>query len=333
VTTKQVIYSWPSFRKPLTLHVAATIDGQAIPVRWLDASHRRVAISAATPSWTNVELALTLVTPEQIPPDLDLGIVNAHALLTAPSSVTRIPAALTRQGEAWTGVLNVSRDEVRGSAELIAAFTTDDGSALGRVVGEAEPWTVVFDPSPGPVGRGLSPLTIIWTSFSSPPAEMPSMLADFKSSLSFCDTGKADPILYLNEDVAGLRNLLDNEKAVGLAAATRDTLGALIALDAVAALCDAAVGAVRRQCEGSDDDEPEFLGLDNPVHEAVLMELVDHVDFAINYDDLCRQIMRAESAADPNEIVLLSSKLRACAQGIVAARKHTEDLAKKVLDA
>ena len=54
-------------------------------------------------------------------------------------------------------------------------------------------------------------MSILWTSFASPDDGYPLELTALSRSVSYCDLSTAEPVLYLNDDVAGMQHLLDGK--------------------------------------------------------------------------------------------------------------------------
>ncbi|WP_370181629.1 hypothetical protein [Rhodococcus wratislaviensis] len=243
--------------------------------------------------WATLSLTLTARTDEKSPQGLDSELTG-YALLSCTSTRIRIPFPLAARGETPNelhGTIDISRDDVAGTATLIAEIAAEYRGAP-RIVGRSIPWTIVIEPGSAPVKPGQPPISQSWIDFGA--LDSPLIARQSPEAPSVLDLSAAKPMLLLNSAIPGFQDLLSSETAKLERRRTRELLGSQIARYTLATLFRAAAVEI-----ASEDDEP--VPPSDPLFRQVCEAVADTIPHFASTDELYHRLhdshgKRAESA-------------------------------------
>src|SRR5512133_125137 len=216
-------YSWPQYRRPWTLRTEVTnLEGQQEEGPDIDESAHRIRLDVVG-DWSTVQLSFDLSTTEERE---GVDSTAAYVLVSSVRANTRIPVRLQKDGEqAFAGSVTLNRSSLAGAVTLHGHVLSGDGSV--RLVGEAEPWTLIVDASEAPPRPGAPPFDMVWCHFSNEDA--PAVVRAAADSYTVLDLGGPKPVMYLNLDIKALRPILESTAAKLEKKRLRDILGSSIA--------------------------------------------------------------------------------------------------------
>jgi hypothetical protein len=154
-------------------------------------------------------------------------VTGAYVLVSSTRTNTRIPVPLRQiASHSFAASVSLERATLAGSVELHAQVISRGGSI--RVVGEAEPWSLIADISEAPPRPGAPPFDVSWCHFSHDDA--PAVVRSVTDSYTVLDLSGPKPVMYLNEDIKALRPILESAGAKLEKKRLRDVLGSSIAV-------------------------------------------------------------------------------------------------------
>lgn len=227
------------------------LDGRCVDPRELADDRSRSVSFAGQTDWTTATIRLRITDPnEQLPNVLlegELATDTVEILALAKSTEGRsrvaIPMHPTEPG-AWAGELSIRRNQHRGSITLDAvAVRRRDGAPAERRayrcaerLATSERWGLYLDDKPAMPGGAIDGE---WKDF--PTADLEE-LRSRTDCVWFLDLGDIErPKLYLNEAVAGLKQMLEVTQRTGRSARVRDAVAASIAQPVLLTLAITAV--------------------------------------------------------------------------------------------
>lgn len=298
-----VRYPWPTFKGDWLCEISEVQSDLPDTVPSINAESFRMSL-ADVGDWSTLSFTLTARTNENRPKGLD-GELIGYSLLSCSSTSVRIPFPLTpRDGRPneLGGTIDISRDDVAGTATLIAEVASEYGGTR-RVVGRSIPWTIVVEPGAAPVKPGQPPISQSWIDFGAP--DSPLAARQSPDAPAVLDLSGVRPMLLLNSAIPGFQDLLSSETAKLERRRTRELLGSQIARYTLATMFRAAAVEVasengepvppsdplfRQVCEAVADTIPHFASTDElyqRLHDshgkpAESAELWTHIDVAID---------------------------------------------------
>lgn len=158
----------------------------------------------------------------------------------------------------WEGVVTVSRRRVRGALLASVMLIRDEAreaplapfgsKAHIRLANSAE-WRISFDRQATPPGGFMN---IQWDDFANSKS---SKRKNHSTLLYYFDLEGDDPTLYLNEGIAGLKEVLSSEATRGKAAAVREIVFSAIAQSVWLAMATESLLAIQ---PGMDDPDKQW---------------------------------------------------------------------------
>lgn len=328
------LYAWPTVPDGFDIEPRVSLDGSVVPRRHIDSQHRRVDLTDIDASWDL--LSIDVRGPDPIGTEHGPE-AKLYALVNCPSTAQILPFVAKRDEGSFAAQVEIARHEIARRATLevrvVGAAGLDPAEGL-RTVGASAPWTLVLEPQAGPTSHGPAPITVIWADFAQAVDGPHEVLGALPHSLSFCDFEQGEPILYLNDGVSGLRELLNDPHAKGTRKETQQVLGSHIALDTVSSLVDAGIQAVIRAARDIDpEDGIADLGAPSqPVLRTALEHVTDASDSFNGLDDLLERVVTAVRDEDSVTLDTIQSELRSSAQMAVSTQRAVERLIKAVSD-
>lgn len=228
------------------------IDDQPVANR-VDVDARSVDLHAIERvQWERARISIVVTAPAtEIAEAEDAACV---AVVNCRPSNNRSSVVLTpdkdTQGR-WTGELELDRMYWYEQAEIRCGVVATVDDVANRVVGWAEPWTILFDDLPDRPINGA--LKITWVDFADP-GDDKSYLRDHTDNYVYLSIDPSEPQLFLNRGFDGLEALLADRRRRHLDKALHDQTRASIADKVWTALFNAAIEAV----EADADDRPEL---------------------------------------------------------------------------
>ncbi|MCK9250719.1 MAG: hypothetical protein M0P31_17295 [Solirubrobacteraceae bacterium] len=244
------IFPYPTLAEAPILRLdQPEVDGEPAPLLNRDGV---VDLSGLQGRWSTVRLQVVAEVPTDeirlLPADEPEVVLTVHCAPTNLRTTTRLVRSADNE-HAWEGTVELTRRTLRDQASLYA--TVDD--VANRWIGRTHPVAVHLRPPRDPrISGGHFPVK--WRDFTvAAPGETP-IPSRLKDEMSWVDVANVDgPIIYLNERVSGLRELLDDRTGrTRVERAARDTVLDLVATPAMVALLNAALSSVAR----SDADDP-----------------------------------------------------------------------------
>ena len=152
----------------------------------------------------------------------------------------------------WAGVVEVDRANAAGRLEIRAVVSGVAAKRAHRVLKSAQPWVVYLEhPPPRPAIDG--PIDVQWKSF--PAAKDLPGLRSYPTEPFYADLDAPVPVLYLNRDIDGFYELLQDVPSTRPERAVYHTERIGIASSVWMALLNASAAAV----EAPDGDEDPSL--------------------------------------------------------------------------
>jgi len=191
---------------------SATVDGRAIPVDYLEPARRLLAIAAiGRESWQVASIEVEVSAPQTEVKDFISAAASPSAFAAIDGGRTNMRTSKSLQVDPanparWTGKLEIDRPYWYGRLDLTARVVAPVGGVLGRLIGEAAPWTISLDDVPRPPVRGNIPVK--WDNFAEP--ESLAELSQVADQPFFIYLDSDQPVLYLNDGFRGLRPLLED---------------------------------------------------------------------------------------------------------------------------
>lgn len=189
----------------------------------VDGDQRRVVVDDAE------SLRLTLDANVEVSGLSGIGFDGDGALLGLMVRVTSVSSRVRRSVPAPNGQfshtfeIDIPIGELRGelTVDVVLVLRSDveevpgRACAVGSVVAESRPWTVVIDQREAPPGRGIR---IEWTSFADPTN------ADLPEAQLFAVRLEGEPVLLLNRDIDNAYEVLESRGTHGAKARIRDAI-------------------------------------------------------------------------------------------------------------
>ncbi|WP_157556352.1 hypothetical protein [Herbidospora yilanensis] len=226
----------------LALEVEAVrLDDVSLPYEMISSSNRTVALHHLRHAdWCTARMNVTVRGPAA---ELNAGpwrsmscVVSLTERRTNTHTTTRLP--MTSELGAWSGQIELHRDDHVGKAELTATLVaTVDGVAGREIAGTDDHWTIDLH-AHIPVKR--DDLVTRWVDFND---EAHPWLRVYRTDPWVVDTSGDTPTLYLNSGFEGLRLLLESRAPADRPA--KEALAGRIAMDTWNVLFDAAAQGVR----------------------------------------------------------------------------------------
>ena len=184
-------------------------------------------------SWQKIELGVAVDIPdveinevicEEETPENDITVL---LILTSAKCRKRLPFKAEFSKNKWVSNIVLNRGDNYGTTKLQAyAVRTKDSSAnngrankKGQRVADSADWNLYINEKPVMPGGAIDHE---WKSFSDPSN---GELNKYNNTLWYLDTSRDDaPKIILNDDIKGLKNILNNESRTGKNARARDTL-------------------------------------------------------------------------------------------------------------
>jgi len=284
-------FPWSSLARPFVISVdGLRIDGKEVSVESSPLPIHQLAES----SWTTADIDLRASIPAEVEEQCGYLLDSVQVVLTLLDGATnnRIAVRTEGIGNERQATLNLHREEVSGRCQVAGVLTREIGGVSNREVGRARPLLIDFDQPVAVQIAGKSPFPMVWTDFANPIDTAPEALTAVKDNPFWFDQSPGDPVLWLNDGIAYLNNVLRDAKPKGRSKDAQALVGSWIAAGVWNALFERAMSDLS---SGEDDEPIEVL---DPLSAKVLESLVPHTEGVADVDELTQQMAVARNDPD-----------------------------------
>jgi hypothetical protein len=211
--------------------------------------------------WSTVKMKLALQgPPEELRNLPNSDSLEATVVVQCDSTHERSAVPMKRGGgdaARWAAVIEVERQNFRGSARVEAVITGTAGDLPKRFLGASTYWTLNFDePSISPKTGAID---VRWIDFKSPP-DQERFLKDYANEPFYTDLANEKPIVYLNKskDFERLPVILDDRRRNQRDLALHNSERTGIARSVWMALLNTSIAGIQPADDGVDPDWPEL---------------------------------------------------------------------------
>jgi hypothetical protein len=273
-------FPWPQYTQPWALRIHASLPNAPQAEIVVDEAARRIVVPSDS-SWSILTLSFAVSTDEVV----DIGAdVIAYVLVSAARTNIRIPVKLRKEAETHVGDVTIERALLRGVADVVAQLVTDSPV---RLVGVSEPWALVVEAGEAPLRKGKPPIDVQWVNFSD--SESPSIAQSATDSYAVVDMTGLEPVLLLNEEVEGFKQLMMAGKPQLERRRLQTVLGSSLARLTMTSLVREA------QARIIENDDDTFDPPEEPLYRAVLDALATQIGSVSDTDDLCSALGNPKS--------------------------------------
>lgn len=207
-------------------------------------------------SWIKVHLNMQVQVPSGAVPNVDALSEEAQVTAIAICRKTHLRKSVnlkrtSKDGTLWQGIIDLDRHQAYEKVEVQCVL---NGRALdrdSRYFAESNRWELYFGEAQRPGVHGSLP--VIWVNFSTDP-EFPH-LREYADEAYFLDINRAEPTVYLNQELNGLRTVFqERPRPTGGHLALQEALTTSIAKSVWLSLFQTAVGNL----EGYQNDDDVY---------------------------------------------------------------------------
>jgi hypothetical protein len=316
-----VRYPWAQVRSLAITGITLKVDGEPVTCDVDPAArHIRPHLSEVA-AWSVADLKAHV--------ELDGDLPNEHgvvAVLRCVRTRTRQHVRFDRTDNTWSATMRIHREDVVGRCTIeVTAEGTVDGVSHRRL-GQCEPWTIDLDPVVPAVTAGRSPFDVRWVDFTDPADGGPALLKSLKDQLFYVHAEPDPPVLYLNDGVRNLKDLLNWDAARGWKRDLRDSIADDISAKTLLILAERAIGEIY------PDDEGQPVPPYREISARLLERLAEHVEGLGSLEELCEQVVIARKEADALNEGRLQGLLVAGVDELLGRRSTAERITSRVYD-
>jgi hypothetical protein len=314
---KTVIFPYATLDTEPDLQLSTpTVDGEPKP---LLSRQSNIDLFDLPPQWREARVNLRVRVPIEELATIGATDPTVVATLHCGATNLRVARRLEQSGDGqWTGQIVLARTLLSGGSQVYATVAGTVGGEPNRWLGRSLPVKVNLTPPSFPEIVSGGELPVVWRNFALTEEGQNPIDPALHAEISYVDLAASDgPVIYLNDHVHRLRQLLDDRRGrSGIERAVRDLVFDKIAEAALVAMFNAALAAV---VELTEDGQPQFPSVEwqRGVLEALLPLMYADREPEAALADAVDAFSSVDDAQD------VQSRLVAAAGRLVRASSHT----------